>query len=271
MQTTARRYSAPDGFLLTNALRENFRFRRVLTWLLVLVALFVMGRVVRSTNPTQSPEAAYVLLAGIVVYKLVALVAAIFAMGVVATEVEQKTIVYLLTRPLPRWKLLLWRTVGAIAAVAAITMGAALAVSWSAYGMRPNPLLGRDLVAVGLGAAAYTSFFVLISLLVNRAMVYCLVYAFGWETAVPNMSGDVGWLSLNTFVAGVGAHPEGAAPGGVGGGSTGLLSALSGTLDGTRVAPATAATVLLIVAAVTLIVGMLWFSNFEYVPREDAE
>ena len=45
-----------------------------------------------------------------------------------------------------------------------------------------NPYLLRDLTAVAVGALAYGTLFVLVSLIINRSMVVCLLFAFAWET-----------------------------------------------------------------------------------------
>lgn len=256
-----------DGFLFSWSLRENLRFRRLFVWFLVSIALFAIAKTVRQIDPSQSQQGTYVLMSGLVVYKLVALVSAIFAMGVVATEIEQKTIVYLLTRPIARFRILFWRTLGAMVAVIVVSIIALLGVSLATYGVGKHALLTNDLVAVTLGACAYTALFVFVSLLVNRAMAYCLVFAFGWETAVPNMSGDVELLSLNTYMGAIGAHPEAKdSSGGVK-----LLNAIAASGEKTAIAPAAAGYVLLGTTLVALVIAMIWFSSFEYLPREDAE
>lgn len=251
------------SFLYGNTLRDFLRVRRVLPWLVVVVALYALGRVFVRITPHQSLQDAYVMLSSIIVYRLLALAAAIFATAVISQEVEQKTIVYLLTRPVPRPVLLLSRLLAAVTVVALIACLSAVATSYSIFG-RWSDLLSRDLVALIAGAFAYTALFTFVSLMLNRAMIFCLIFAFGWEAAVPNMPGDTYLLSVNSYVTAIGQHPS---PGG----PENILEKLGGLTSINTISVGTAWTILILLVAFCLIAGAWWFRHFEYLPREDAE
>lgn len=216
----------------------------------------------------EEKREAYSVLSAWLVFRLLALVAAIFAAVVVAQEIEQKTIVYLLTRPVPREKILLARTAAAITVTLIVAAIAAVAVSVSVMGFKNglmNDLLMRDLKALVFGAAAYVTLFVLISLFINRSMLVCLLFAFGWETAIPNMPGSMYKLSIFTYLTAISERPSS------GGQLNTVGSGLSGELSTNVVLPTTAYITLAVLIVGGLMLGSWWFRRSEYVPREDAE
>jgi ABC-2 type transport system permease protein len=217
----------------------------------------------RQFQPDATPTEAYLMISGIFVFKMVALAAAVFATGVIGQEVEQKTVVYLLTRPVPRPVLLVMRALAAATVVLLLGLGAAAMASLGAFG-GIGESFGRDVPALAVGAAVYTGLFVLISLLVNRAMIFCLLFAFGWETAVPNMPEGMSRLSINAYLTSIANHPSVAGP-------KDVLDALAGALSRGDI-PSRESWISMVVFGVALwVLAALWVQNFEFVPREDAE
>lgn len=251
-------------YAFRHTLFEFLRPRRLVVWLLAAAALYVIGRIFRYVNPSAPAQSNYSMLSAILVYRLLPLAAAVFSTQVLSAEVEQKTIVYLLTRPIHRWRLLLARTLAAILVIMIVSWAGAYAVSFATYGGRPNPYLSRDLVAMTVGAVAYGALFTFLSLLVNRSMLISLIFAFGWEFAVTTMPGDLYWLSVNPYLTSLAERPAVEAP-------SGVLDVLSGSMGLNTIPPSTAWTVVLILSAACLAGAAWWFTHFEYVPREDAE
>jgi ABC-2 type transport system permease protein len=247
------------------ALRDLLRARRIAVWMLVIVGLFAIAILWTSLGPTGSQRQAYGQLSSILVMRVLALAAAIFATSVLAAEVEQKTIVYLLTRPIPRWKILVSRTAAAVLVTFLIGALGAVAVSLAIYrgGFLANPLLGSDLAMLAIGACAYGTLFVLASLFINRSMIVALIYAFGWETLIPNISGDLYFLSIYSYLSTIAAHPT------LGGGN--MLGALSGQLGTNVMSKNTAWSALTVLVVVCISLGAYWFSTHAYLPREDSE
>lgn len=250
-------------FVFTHALRDFARVRRILVWLVVAAVVYGIGLAYVKVTSSEPRQDSYVLLSSVLSYRILALASAIFAMAVVAQEVEGKTIVYLLTRPVPRQALLLGRALAASLVVFLVTAVAAVAVSFATMGGK-NPLLVRDLIALGVGSLAYTGLFTLISLLINRAMVACLLFAFGWETLAAGIPGDAKLLTLNAHVMAIAQRPTPE-------GGSGFLDAVGSMLGATGVSANAAWMVLLGVIAVSLAGSMAWFAHFEYTAREDAE
>lgn len=255
-----------NPYLFVSTLRDFLRLKRVLTWIAVSAGLVVMGVLIKRVSVGRPDDELYALLSSTLVFRLLPLVSAIFSTQVISAEIEQKTIVYLLTRPVPRAQLILMRTLASIVAVALITLVAAVFVSASVYGAGAlsNPLLYRDIKAILVGAAAYGSLFVFISLLVNRAMIVCILIAFVWETAVAQLPGSMYYLSINSYLTAIAERPSvtQTGPG---------LQFLSGGLSENLMTTSFAWPAMGVLIGCMMVGAMAWFTRFEYLPREDAE
>jgi ABC-2 type transport system permease protein len=250
------------GLLVQIALKDFLRVKRIWIWILLAGVIgaigFVWGDMVRATTTVD----AYVQISASFVFRIVALAAAVFSTAIVNQEVEQKTIVYLLTRPVLRWQLLLARCLAAFIVVflvgALCTLTAA--VTTGALG---DPVVVRDLIAIAAGTLLYTALFVMFNLWMNRALTACLLYAFGWEVAIPNMPGDMYYLSVYSYMQAIAEHP-------VVGEGRGLVAMMQGQIgDAALMTSRLAWPLRLFVSSALLVAAAIWFSHFEYVPRED--
>ncbi len=253
-------------FIFQSALAEFLRFRRCIAWIIVAVLLFGLSKIYGSSNLEDTPAETYALLSGMLVFHILPLASAIFSTAVVSQEVEQKTIVYLLTRPVSRIHLLWARALASMIAVFVISALTAVSVSLAVPGSGgvANPALLKDLVALFIGSVAYGSLFVYISLILNRAMMWCLLFAFFWEIFVPGMPGDLYYLSISTHLSAIAQRV--AAPM-----SSDFLTGVAGQPGENSVAVSAAWMAMIGLSVVCLAVGAWWFNHFEYVPREDAE
>ncbi|MEJ5171938.1 MAG: ABC transporter permease, partial [Fimbriimonadales bacterium] len=146
--------------LFLHALRDFLRFRRVLAWLLVIAGVAVAGWVWSGLMGDMAATDVYARLSSILTFRVLPLAAAVFATAVVGQEVEQKTIVYLLTRPVGRPTLLLSRAAAATLVVYAIAAACALTVALATrFGPGVAGSLARDLVALAVGSLAYVGLF----------------------------------------------------------------------------------------------------------------
>lgn len=256
-------------FLYTAALKDLLRPKRLAVWLLVILALFGISKVVVYLSGDQTAAARYAQISELLALRVLALAGAVFSTSVVAQEIEQKTITYLLTRPIDRRVLLISRTLAAATVTFLIGSLAAVATSVAVYGTAAfsNAQLGKDILACGFGALAYTSLFVLVSLLVAKgAMLINLLFAFGWETIISGVPGDIYRLSIATYLNGISQRTS--SSGETGGSVTaGLTSALANK----PITAGTSMAILAILSLVCIVGGAFWFRNFEYTPREDAD
>lgn len=255
-----------EAYVFTQALREALRFRRIAPWLGLSLITFIMAFYWHILLETATNPQIYGDVSTLMVFRILPLASAIYTTSIIGQEVEQKTIVYLLTRTIPRAKLLLLRFLASVVVVFGISIFSAFAVSVAVFkgGAFGNPLLFKDMLAIGLGALAYGALFLFISLLFNRSMLICLLFSFGWETSVPNMPGSMSRLSIVSYVQAIAEHPAS-------GTNSKLLALASGTLSANDLTRQAGITSLLIIAAVGTVLSAQWFTRFEFVPREDAE
>ena len=98
-----------DFYLFRAALRDLLLPRKILPGALLALLPPFIGLLWRfGAAEDFSAELAYNLLSAALVFGFVLVIlSVIFSTGVIAQEIEQKTIMYLLTRPVPRWRILL--------------------------------------------------------------------------------------------------------------------------------------------------------------------
>jgi ABC-2 type transport system permease protein len=247
------------------AVGEYLRAKRVIPWILLGGVCGLLAWSWHFLQPDSPPSDQYSIVSSLLVFRLLALASAIFTTAIVSQEIEQRTIVYLLTRPVPRWKLLVVRYLASVLVVSLLGLvSAVFATLGSFHGLGGNSLLWNDIVALVVGAFAYGALFLFISLISNRSMLVCLLFAFGWETSVPNMPGSMYNLSILSHLQALAQHPESAD-------KSKVLGLASGTLATNTISPERAWVVLGILTVGLVVLSAWWFTNFEYVPREDAE
>lgn len=251
-------------FVYVTALRDFLRPQRTIAWAAVVAMVFLISKVWAVLAADLTADDSFGRVHQAVVLRVIALAAAVFGTMVLSQEVEQKTIVYLITRPVSRKVLMLGRmlasaTVSLIIAVLSL-FAAGLAVL--GFGVFKDPRILTDILVLGFGVMAYTGLFVFMSLTIARSMIVSLLFAFGWETFVPNMPGDMYYVSILTYL-------RSAAPHAVVAGSPTLGDFITGSLVPKSVSGPLAWTVLTLIVAGLWGLCLWWFSRFEYSPREE--
>ncbi|HVL40268.1 MAG TPA: ABC transporter permease [Fimbriimonadaceae bacterium] len=255
-----------DVFIFQTALKDYLSPRRFWIWVVLGIAVAAMARAWVGSGAMESREVVYGQVSSMLVFRLLALASALFTTAIISQEVEQKTIAYVLTRPVERWRFLFARFVASV--LASFLVGAVLAAALSlgvygADGFRYTPFW-NDLKAMFFGAWAYGGLFLFLSLILNRAMIVCLLYAFGIETITPNMPGESGFLAIATYVEAIAQHQTPMD-------TSNPLGFLTRSMGLNTTSPGTGVTVLVLFSIAAVVLALMWFSRFEYVPREDAE
>lgn len=260
-----------DLYIFRNALKDLTRLRRLLVSFLLIALPTVIVMIWRASAPKGEFKAdvAYNNIEqGLVFGFLLVILAVVNGTGVLSQEIEQKTITYLLTRPVPRWRILLMKFLASVLVVIATVWLASVGTAVAAYGVSgvSGSRLGRDLLILPFGALAYSGLFLLMATLFNRPLMFGLLFAFGWESWTPNLGGYFGRISLMSYLRTLAPHPQQEAE------TVDLAQMASQALaDPNAITPSLAWTTLLIFIAVVLMLSLLVFSNREYVPRDDAE
>lgn len=255
-----------ETFIFQAALRDFLRFRRVFVWFIVALLVFGIAQIFLAVWHSTNRNETYSMLSSLLVFRVLPLASAIFSSAVIGQEVEQKTIVYLLTRPIERWKLILLRMLASAVAVALVSVVTMTFVSAAVFGNPlQNPIFFREFIAILVGSLAYGMLFVYVTLIMSKAsMVVCLLFAFAWETAVPNMPGSMSMLSVSTYLSAIAERQSVL-------GSAGFFGNMANQLGVNSVSAQVGWTILTLMILFFGGLSMWWFSTFEYFPREDAE
>jgi len=120
----------------------------------------------------------------------------------VREEIEDNTLAYLLTRPLSKPAIAVYKYLGYLIAVVVLTvppiaLGYAVTQTYtgSSY-VADLDVLGALVLATVLGSAAYGAVFLLLSVVFRKPLAFGLLYGFIWESIVGSIPGDVPKLSM---------------------------------------------------------------------------
>lgn len=143
------------------------------------------------------------LLTGLYFSRVNLVVALYLGCAALGEEIDARTLPYLLLRPVPRPALLLGRWLAG-AFNSGVLLSAAFAVAYAAtvgqmgwQALRVDlPVLGHALAALWLSLAAYTAFFVLLSIVVRWPLLIGLGLLFLWEEFAAKMPGTMARFTL---------------------------------------------------------------------------
>ena len=182
--------------LLALTLRSLLNRRRTLLLALVGVLLVLATLLFRLGGPSDA-EALNVtrrLLGDFGIGVLLPLVAVIVGTAVIGSELDDGTIVYLLAKPIPRWRIVVVKLIVAWLVVV-LLVAPAIAVAGLIGHQDANLAIGYALSAA-FGALEYTAAFLALSLVTSRALVIGLAYVVVWEGVVAGLFAGTRVLSI---------------------------------------------------------------------------
>ncbi|HEY1187628.1 MAG TPA: ABC transporter permease, partial [Gemmata sp.] len=180
-----------------------------------------------------------------------------YASGAFGTDRETRSLVWLMTRPIPRSGIYLAKFLGTLPWCVALGLGG-FALICLAAGAIGRTALALYWPAAALGTVAFAALFHLVGALFRRPVVVGLVYVFFFETVIAVLPGSLKLLSLTFYVRSL-MYNEAVAAGHPGE----MLPAITGQ----AVTSETAWAVLVAAPVVITAFGMWLFSRSEY--RDD--
>jgi ABC-type transport system involved in multi-copper enzyme maturation permease subunit len=134
-----------------------------------------------------------------------------YGTSLMADEVEDKTITYLFTRPIPRGAVLVGKYLAYLACTICVVLPSIVLVWLLIVPLRGSlgasvVDLARDLGLVAVGLAAYGGVFALIGAAMKRPLLIGLIFVFGWETLVMALPGNLKRFSVMYYLQGLVPH-----------------------------------------------------------------
>lgn len=161
---------------------------------LVLIAVSILVRVLVGENETGAQHT----LQGLGLVVIVPLVALLATSGLLAPEIDDGSVSYLLAKPISRYTIVVSKLV-----VAAVCVVLFAAVPLFAAGMimltaSPSLAVGFGVGSVA-GGLAYCALFALLSVMSRHAVVIGLIYLLIWEGLLGGLLDGVRWLSITRW------------------------------------------------------------------------
>jgi len=135
-----------------------------------------------------------------------------YGTALIADEVEDKTITYLFTRPIPRGSVLLGKFLAYLGCTVLLILPTVMVVFFLIVPLgggsvgQAFPSLLVDLGMIALGLAAYGAVFALVGARLKRPLVIGLVFAFGWEPTVMLVPGYLKQLTVAYYLQALVPH-----------------------------------------------------------------
>ena len=182
--------------LVNLTMRALLNRRRTLLLALVGVLLVLATVLYRLGGPSdaESLNVTRQLLGNFGLGVLLPLVAVIVGTAAVGSEIDDGTIVYLLAKPIPRWRIVIVKLVVAWLVVV-LVVAPAIAVA-GLIGHSDTGLAIGYALAAAFGALEYTAAFLALSLVTSRALVIGLAYVVVWEGVVAALFAGTRVLSI---------------------------------------------------------------------------
>ena len=170
------------------------------------------------------PDADRVLDA-LVVRTVMPLVALILGTAAMGSELEDGTAVYLMVKPISRWRIALAKMLVAAGTTAVMVVPAVVLTGLLLGGAETVTTIAAFAPACLVGGSAYAAAFMTLSIFTSRALLLGLTYTLLWEGVLAGLLGGTRFLSIRQATLGV-------------------TSALGAELPGTPLALSVSATVL---------------------------
>jgi ABC-2 type transport system permease protein len=165
---------------------------------LVLVGLAVLVRALVGAEP----EAASDTLEGLGLTVIVPLVALLATTALLAPEIDDGSIAYLLAKPISRYSIVISKLV--VAATCVLVFGVVPMLVAGLVLLTDEPALGLGFAVGSLaGGLAYCALFALLSVLNRHAVVIGLIYLLIWEALLGSLLAGVRWLSITQWASAI--------------------------------------------------------------------
>ncbi len=178
------------------------RRRTILLALFAALPVFI-ALLVRASG--GRPDADRVLET-LVVRMVMPLVALVIGTAAIGSEIDDGTAIFLIVKPIPRWRIALAKILVAVGLTAALIIPSVIITGLllGGVGDQATTLVGFS-VACLVGGAAYAAAFVALSVFTSRALLIGLAYTLIWEGVLSGLLEGTKFLSIRQATLGLAA------------------------------------------------------------------
>jgi ABC-2 type transport system permease protein len=140
----------------------------------------------------------------LIIPMLLPLVSLIFGTAAIGAEIDDGTAVYLLSKPLARWRILLSKlVVAAVASAGLVGLCSLFTAAIAMQGVDNQGITAAFTVATMLGAVVYACVFLALSVVTSRAFIAGLIYSAIWEGLITGLFTGTRIFSVREYTLGV--------------------------------------------------------------------
>ena len=179
------------------ALRQSMSIRRVAVLVLLAAIPLVIAIVSNLLNTDWDGEVSQGFIQGLIFNTGLPLIALIVAAPVFADEIEDRTLTNLMLSPIARWQISIPKMLAATAVVAiplAISTFVSILLVFE-DGSYPAAIVGA--FGILIGSLAFVSLFAFVGTLTTRAVVFGIVYVFGFEALISSAIPGLKYVSIS--------------------------------------------------------------------------
>jgi ABC-2 type transport system permease protein len=192
------------GALVVVTLRGLLGRRRTLLMVLLASLPILVGLLIRlGGGRNDAPE----ILDTLVIRTVLPLIALVFGTAAIGSEIDDGTVVYLLAKPIARWRVALAKLGVAAGLTAALIVPPIILTGILVEGFGGGSLataFGFALAAIA-GGTAYAVAFTALGVITTRALVVGLAYTLLWEGVLAGLLEGTRFLSIRQGTLGVAA------------------------------------------------------------------
>ena len=192
------------GALLTVTLRALLGRRRIVLMVVLAALPVLVGLLIRlGGGRSDAPQ----ILDSLVIRTVLPLIALVIGTSTIGSEIEDGTVVFLLGKPIARWRVALAKLTVAAGLTAALTVPPIVVTGILVGGFGGSSMgtaFGFALAAIA-GGTAYAVAFAALGVVTTRALVVGLGYTLLWEGVLAGLLDGTRFLSIRQATLGVAA------------------------------------------------------------------
>jgi ABC-2 type transport system permease protein len=189
--------------------------RRRLLLVLLLAALPIgLVALVSAIGDEESSNEEFVniLLDGMLIAAILPIVTMVLATAAFGNELEDRTLGYLVMKPLSRLRIVIPKLLAPVVVGAPLLIGSGVVATLLGASGLGTVLLVLDgdvqaVLAVGVavlaGVVTYAAIFLWAGLMTSRALAFALIYVFLWEGLISTYLGGIRYLSVRAYSLGI--------------------------------------------------------------------